>query len=350
MHEEEKKKNRTIQLLRIVGSPFNAPTDAPGSESEAEELYEYASKNRIAQLYLQALKKQNSSMYLEAERCRLDERYDDLLRSVGRISYLLENLRVEHAIFKTVRPYLAATADIDLLVFGREYPRSIKAMLQYGYKVEPKGYGPESATLFDERWQIKIDVYKEIAASHIVYLDKEKIRQYVTRETLQNGMFFYSLKRNADLIAIIGHSVIKEQMYCLGEYYTFLYYLATMNEEEVRGFIDLVKENRIIRAATSYIGVTAILHQAAHGVVPGICKRIMAELGSDLFEGSRLAKNAFYLPHKYHIITVLKTMKNMLWERKFRESVATQLVSMLRPSFTLQFVNEIVTHVVRETY
>jgi hypothetical protein len=344
------KNSSTIRILRVIGSPFIAPCYTPENESEAEILYESAAKNRIAQLYLDALKDEKMSETLKKERQRLTQRYDNLLSSIESISNLLTDLKVDYVIFKTVRPYLAATADIDLVVFGRKYILSIEAMLKAGYKTGDNTYGPESATLFDAKWNIKLDIYDEIAASHLIYLDKEKIRQYVKRDKILSGAFFMTLKPQADLVAVIGHSVIKEQMYCLGEYYTFLYYLYSMKEEEIVQFIDMVKKNGLTNSAKAYISVTATLHQAAHGVVPNICLRLMSDLGSDFFEGARIENSGFLSPHKYHFLTVVKAMKDLLKENKFKRSIGTQMMSFLEPDFTSEFINEIVQHLLRDTY
>ena len=50
--------NRTIKLLRVIGSPFAPDREAelPENKQEALELYNYAIKNKIGLLYLEALK------------------------------------------------------------------------------------------------------------------------------------------------------------------------------------------------------------------------------------------------------------------------------------------------------
>lgn len=340
--------NPTIKLLRIIGSPFLSSTEVPNNEREAEELYVYTVKNRIPHLYLEALEKREMLGKLKLRHDKLYVNYLKLVDAVGRVSSFFTDLGVKHGIFKTVRPYLAATADIDVLIFGNKYMQTINAMLQEGYKL--LGSGPESTTLYDDQSDMKIDVYKEVAASHIVYLDKVKIRGHLTKKRAPNGQFFQTLTREADLITVIAHSVIKEQLYSLGEYYTFLYYLAEMNAKEVCSLVNLVKGNYIIKATRSYMSITATLHQTAHGMVPKICKEILAELGYDTFERVRLIKNAFKTPHKYHILTTLKALQEKSTENRARRSMAMQLLSMLKPSFTGLLIKDVVQHIHRETY
>ncbi len=340
--------NPTIKLLRVIGSPFLASKREPINKMQAEELYEYAVKNRIPHLYLETLKENEMTGKLRILRDRLHVKYLNLIDAVGRISCVLINSGVEHAIFKTVRPYLAATADIDVLIVDDKYAQTLNLLRQKDY--EFLGSGPESTTFHDDQSDIKIDVYREVAISHVVYLDKLKIKKSLTQANTPDGQPFYTLTREADLMAVIAHSVIKEQMYSLGEYYTVLYYLLEMSKDEIGNFVGLVRENRVTRATRSSFTLTATLHRRAHSAVPRVCKELLEEFGSDSLEEAKLSRNSFQTPHKYHILTALKALQEESKEERIRRSIATQILSMLRPSFAGFMARETARHIRRESY
>ena len=74
-----------------------------------------------------------------------------------------------------------------------------------------------------------------------------------------------------------------------------------MNEREINVFIDIVKENRITTAAKIFTTVTAMLYQAAYGIVPEKLKMVASELGWDTTEFKHMIKCNFYFPHT-HIV------------------------------------------------
>jgi hypothetical protein len=143
---------------------------------------------------------------------------------------------------------------------------------------------------------------------------------------------------------------MKEQLFTLAEYYTLLYHLAEMSVEEVRAFLDLSRRTHIVRAIRSCTSLASILHESAHGTVPKLCRTILSEIGTDAFEETRLLKNDFKTPHRYHPLTVLKALNEKFKESKFRRSVPAQLLALANPSFDVSFIRNVIDHLFRETY
>jgi len=344
-------KDKTVKLLRVVGSPFVSSKESPASAYEASELYNCAIKNRMAFFYLTELKKsfelgklKNAYMLMYAKYLRT---YDAILRA----SNVLTMANVDHAIFKTIRPYPSTTVDIDILVLGSDnfYKKAIDSMGDAGYM--RLGFGPHSMTFKDPTVDIGVDLYREVSVSHTIYLDKKKLRPYVTQKRLafQGPWTVNVLSPTADLIALIAHSVIKEHMYTLSEYYSTLYYFGEMSPGELSGFLKMTHENNIASTVAVHMGITARLHEIAHGYMPEKIKEVVKNLQMKSIEDQRFERSLKF-PHKFHPLTVLRALVEKIMEEETRRSVAKQIISMYQLNFAGSVVRKMVEHTRRETY
>ena len=342
--------NSTLKLLKFIGSPF-APKEYP-EEFQAEEasaLYLHAIKNRIPLLCLDTLEKMRKSSRLERTYRKEYSRYLEIFDTMAKVSAFLNSLNVEHAIFKSIRPYPDASVDIDTLIFDSEkYEKVVKSFSNTGCKL--LGYGPQSTTFFDPRAKVGIDLYREIAVSWVVYLDKRKLQRYISRIQLPNKTYVSTLIPQADLTAIIAHSVIKEQIYTLAEFYTFLTLLKKMKIKEVEDLAELIKKNNLIAAAKSFVSTTLVLHKEAFGFVPAKLEILLSRLGRDGLEEKRLTQNGFHTPHRYHFLTLIKSLITKIKEEKTRKSLALQGFEMTKPNFAKTVLAGLADHMIRETY
>jgi hypothetical protein len=342
--------NPTLKLLRVVGSPFIFEKSLePFSEEEASELYLHAVKNRISLLYLDALYKKNKLFALKSTYRKQYARYIKIFDTMVKVSDFLRSSNVEHAIFKSIKPFPDASVDIDTLIFdSEEYEKAIKIFPTMGYKM--LGYGPQSVTFFDSHGEVGIDLYREIAVSWIIYLDKKNLERYIVHAKLPDDRYVNTLAPEADLTAIIAHSLIKEQMYTLAEFYTILGHLRKMNMDELKNLTALIKTNSLASVARSLISITLALHSQAFSFVPKKLAVLSEDLERDVLEERRLEQNAFETPHKYHFLMLAKSLMGKLWDQKTRKSLATQGYEMLRISFARNVFGQILDHITRETY
>jgi hypothetical protein len=176
------------------------------------------------------------------------------------------------------------------------------------------------------------------------------VRDNIIEKPLITGGYIKSLPPAPDLLAIVAHSVIKEQMYILGEYYSTLYYLEEMTDKEITAFLELSERLGLNTAVKTHIGITHMIHKRVHGQVPIPIKRIISKLGFDEFEIQRIKKSGYKMPHKIHPITLMKALREQMNQQKTRRSVAKQMMNMMKPSFTVKFIPKALSHVIRETY
>jgi len=342
----------TAALLRTVGSPFPAAKEVHTQSNETRRLYLCAVKNRMPFLYLEALKERTNlegefkNVYSAmSQRCL--KTYEVILEA----SNVLQETDVEYAVFKTIRPYPFITVDIDILIFGgeEEYEQSLKAFTKAKY--EKLGYGPNSTTFQALKMNMGIDLYKEVAVSHIVYLDKNKLNSHVVdRRVLKNREKIKTLSPIADLLAIIAHSVIKEHLYTISEYYSTLYFVKEMDENDLINFIDAAEENRLINAVKTHVGISAALHKMAYGTIPKKIVKVLDVLGTNYFEIKRLKESNFKTPHKFHVLTVVGALLEKMKEEKAKRSMVEQFKNMTRVSFAKRVFTDLINHIKRETY
>ena len=337
----------TLEILRLIASPYSKTTEPSITSMQAYVQYRYSKKNRMPLLYLDALNRKSNLHTLEPIYKQEQLRYLKTLTAITRVSLLLAKLDIKHAIFKTVRPYRSTTVDIDIIIFGGkdEQKLSLKTMIEAGYELVT--CGPMSATLWDKELNIGIDLYEQVAVSSIIYIDKTKLAKYIRSMKLLDKEQIENLSPEADLACIIAHSIIKEQMYTLSEYYTFIHYLKQMN---IDNFLQIVRQNNITSATRTHASITALLHKVAHKTIPEELQQIMERLGEENFETTRLIQKDFETPHKYHPITVAKSLLEIAKGNKTRNSMVTQIYQMLNPRFTKKFLKDIIQHVKRETY
>lgn len=345
--------NETLALLKIIGSPFHSKMNEnlPESKQETLKLYRLAWKNRIPLLYLMSLREHQNLYDLEPVYKKLLAKSLETHEAMARVSNILEKGHVNYAFFKTVRPYLEKTVDLDILVFNSkvDYEHTVNLLLNKKYQW--LGSGPNSVTLYDTYSKIGIDLYRDVAVSHVIYMDIEKLRLLTIEKKLSCGnASVRTLSPLADLLALISHSIIKEHLYTLSEYFSTLCFLSQMNDRDLEDFISLVQNNYLEIAAGVHLGITAKLCELAFLQLPMSLRKLTNAIGMDLFERKRISKS-LSTPHKFHAATVWRAIwERFIGEEKTRDSVARQVFSMLKPEFAKNVATMAIDHVFRETY
>jgi len=338
--------NLTYQLLQIIGSPFIEPNKKM-DKINFNILYSYAKNNKMPLLYLRSISESSMNGKDYENYIVLSDKWVEIEKRIKKVIKILDKDKIRYATFKSIKPYREVTVDIDLLIFG-SYDGALNRLQDSGYRLLAKG--PLSSTLRDPGFRIDYDIYNEVGVSHIIYFDKEKSLNYVAKREFQTGGYIESLVPSVDLLAVIAHSVIKEQMYTLAEYYTTLYYLSGMGEKDLETFIEMVDRLRLRAAVRSHVGLTYCIHRMAHGVEPPPLRKIVAAFGVDGFEAERIKRSSYNAPHKFHPLTLMRSFQEKLHESKSRRSFAQQARSMISPGFAASFFPKFLGHVVRETY
>jgi len=347
-----------VKLLRAIGSPFVSERYLPKDGNIMLELYAQASKNKIGLLYLHTLKEHGLEQLKEI--CKVEkEKQRELLTTALRFSKLLNNLGADYAIFKSIPLYPHVPNDVDIILFddSKKFENIINFVLKNGYKII--GEVPLETWLHDLRKEdhmipgkkdvYDIDLYRELGAVNIIYLDKTKLKKYVAKTKLF-GENIKVLRPGMELAVIVMHSVFPEQIFTLHLYYATLHYLSKMNAEDIKDFISIAKENNITFAVKTVISLIAILHEAAHGFIPEKLKTLTSELRLNNFETNKLQKKLLKTPHKYMFLTIIITLLEKMREKKAAKSILWQMLKMSNPKTIWYVAGVVIERRRRETY
>lgn len=343
--------NPTIRLLRTIGSPFVPVAEMPGDDIETPEIYDLAVKNKIPLLYMETLKQRGKLNKLKTEYDKEYRRYTEFIEEFTKTAKILNATDVDYAVFKTVRPYPVVPGDVDIVILGgdSEYKKAVELFLKANYKeAVPDGPCPQAGDLMNPIKKIPTDLQKEVEVSYVVYMDKNKFEGEIIKDKLPSGEEIYTLTSELDLAIVIAHSIIQEQMYLLGEFYTFIYLLSKMNENEISKFVSILKDNKVVTAARHHLTVTTTLYEAAYGAVPQKLDNILNEIGTEESEARRLIKSDFKMPHRFSLLTLAKVSLEKMKEKRFRRSVASQVLHMLDPRLTKFVISQVIFRRKRE--
>jgi hypothetical protein len=296
--------------------------------------------------YLESLKE---PCFLDREREKLRSQCAKIAYATAKVARILKKACVCYAFFKTIRPYREVTVDLDIIIFGpsSQYKKALKALLQTGYALLDGDI--LSSTFRDITAELNIDIYSEVCVSRLIYVDKTTLEECVVDKSVANEVI-NCLNQPADLLCLIAHSVIKEQMYVLSEYYTSLYLTEQMSNGDFDILSQLMKEGWLCHTVSTHFTFTAFTHYFVHGVFPSTLLRILKSIDVNYSELSRLRKSHFLMPHKYHFLTFARALLEKSGERKGRNSFAYQTLKMLDPRFTSTAIYRTIGHVFRESY
>lgn len=357
----------TRRLLKIIGSPFcgSEERDLPDDVDDAKALYALAMKNKIGLLFLTTLNERG-----ELEKYSLVDEYicemkkhNDQITTLCRVSYLFNIHNVKYAIFKSHMPFPATPNDIDVIHFGSEdeFLKVCSLMLASDYQ-EVIGTADTQQRMFHDtviggilaphpkqKDVFDIDIYQKVSASHLIYLDKAILEKYVLNADLEENQVKV-LSSEAELMAIIIHSIFPELLCTAFVYYSTLYYVDKMDDEGILRFVGVIKENFVKKATRAHFSIVAELHNETHGFVPSKIDRICTLLGGRDNEIKSLVRNDFKFPHKYSVDCFLRVTAEKCHDNEFRQSIPTQIVFSLNPKNLKWIVYNLIWRYQRETY
>lgn len=360
--------NLTLKLLRTIGSPFCQKVDLylPKTKEEALELYKLAVKNKIGLLYLESLNSRWALKDLALEQEYEDEiyRHGQQANTASRIAGVLNASNAKYAIFKSIMPFPATPNDVDIIHFGsdKEYERVVDSLLLSEY-IEVKGDVDAEQRMFHDskcggnlaphppkKDIYDVDLYQKISASKTIYLDKNKLIEYIQDIHLLDNPIKI-LRPEAELVAILIHSIIPEMICTLFVYYAMLYHLSNMNSDNIKKFIFISRDNHVTYSVKVHCSLVAELHKYSYGFVPKQISQIKDMLDFETTrESAAIVKNNYSMPHKCDMFSVSKILLEKSNESTFRKSLIKQLIYMANISQARWIFRELILRRTRETY
>jgi putative nucleotidyltransferase-like protein len=329
--------SQSISLVRMLGivnkfqPTFQKENGNPGS------LFPLAKKNKIALLFLKTIATFGKYPEINNSLLQYEEKNKSFLDLTTFVSNLFEKKKVSYSLFKTLKPFPSTPSDIDVLFWSkRELERAIALLENNGcISLEKSDYG---LTMFSPKHKLNIDLTTQVAVSGFIYVDKEAIFKHV--KTLQvSGTTVQTLEPEVDLLVIAAHSLFKEQLYTLNDYYSFVLSAQSWEKAiELSDSFHLKQSLNVVLETT--IGITASAF--------GSLNPIETEIGHKvLLNRFGLDCHKLEFPKKYALGTI-----GTAYQNKIRTDAVSQksLLRVVRLAAKPELYHRIVQHVIRKTY
>ena len=337
----------TSTLLRMIGSPLLARK--PACEYvESEELFKYAFRNNVEMLYCRALA-DNGKLDALKQKCEMIRaRQRDTLKTASRLSAVLKQGRIPHAITKTLRPYPGTPNDLDCLYLGslNEYEKAGKYLQANHYRLT----GPNAMQyeFFDELsgeqfnpdkggGRFYIDFYRELAADYMPYMDSEILTKYTTETVVEDfpGTITVFVP-TAEMVVLSLHSVLMHRIVPLEVFYTYAYYLSEMSQKDISALWDFTRLNHAEPAMQTIITLMATLHHECFGEVPDKLAYLAALAGQRMTEKKSLMNSGLRMPHIVSLSTFVITVFSKIRGKRARRGFLKELLHMTNPVFAVE--------------
>lgn len=297
-------------LTRIVGLPSVQPIQFFDlTEADFIRLFPLALKNKVSVLFLE------KALELSPESEFLQKTYQIYLKKLVSAKNLIKNVvevlgraQVDYAIFKTIKPFPAFGADVDVILFNREdFYEAWHSLAVHGCRLE--GHGPFSATLLNVDSQINVDLHFQIAVSQLVYMDVQLLRAHVVK-TKFDGLSVPVLDSSASLVTDATHSIYKEQSLTLSDFYCVISEVVGKSSQQLESMSDLaMKTHASLSVKFVLLLADRLVRNTFHKRIPEISE------AADLIQINQVEKKVidsfmshleeeFTLPYGYSALAV----------------------------------------------
>jgi hypothetical protein len=339
----------TTRLMKILGFPNSRPELADNvTEDDLLKLLPLAIENKVPLFFLErAVTLCKNSKSLETHYQIFLEKSQSFSSLMGEVSNILAKAQTDYVVFKTFRPFPFVTVDADILFFTREEFWRAHRELRRAYKLG--GFGAYSITLYDQKRDINLDLHLDIAVSRMVYMNIQLLRKYMTKVSV-NGSQLSVLTPPAAIVTVLSHSLYKEQMLTLSDYYTTLTQILKMTSNERRALVDLAEQLNLglsLKLALNLIdSLTKMVFRRSPSVIADIADMIQIDEIEE--KAMHMSINKFVqpvqLPYKYPLLSVsfafmMKSIKDPL----MRSTAANQFFEIF--TNTSKFIEAALPHI-----
>jgi len=243
----------SLLLTRIIGLPSVAPTSyCDLTEADFVRLFPLSIKNKVPVLFLEkALEQSPNSEFLTKTYQVYLQKVTSAKNLIKQVVEVLDRAQLDYAIFKTIKPFPAFGADVDVILFNRrDFYRACHSLSIHGYRLE--GHGAFSATFLNVDSQMNVDLHLQIAVSRLVYMDVQLLREHVIKINFE-GVLVPVLDNPASLVTDATHSIYKEQLLTLSDFYCVMSEVVGKNCRQVEFILDLANKTHSSLAAKSVL-------------------------------------------------------------------------------------------------
>lgn len=308
-----------------MGIPGQVPSE--GFDSlDANSYLELAEENKIPLLFLESIPEREKE---NLEGSRYEDWYENTLKLAIFTTRKLRDEGIEHTFFKTFKPFPYTPSDVDVLLrYEDDLDYAIGTFEKEGFKsLERSFYG---STLFSPEHDLNLDLTTRIDVSGLIYLDKERIFEETEEKNLKNCRV-RTPKPPTDLSIVASHSLYKEQMFLMSDYYTLL-----MQTEYLGDALEFAEKAKVKPALLWALDVTSTITESAFGPENKLTKELDSLL-RDEAQTWKAEKEFSKMPYNCSITLLIKALvRKMSEDQKARKSTPKFLKNFFNPSTILE--------------
>lgn len=333
----DNKTSKSTLIVKSIGIPDVCNPLMRLRIENVPTFLQIAEKNKIPLFFLRRIGSGVDASPCISTLLRYEQRYQKTFNLVKFVAGILEKEKISYTFFKTLKPFPYVPSDVDILLWSNKDLKTLEERLKSKDCISLKkdAYG---LTMFSPSHNLNIDLTTQIAVSGMVYINKELIFDHV-KELDVYGNVVRTLEPSAELLAVIAHSVFKEQMFTLSDYYT-LVLLAKHWEEASK----LAGKLHLKSAFETVLRLTETVTLNAFGSLTPLFKKFIM-LG--IRHNSTSYDKAIELPKKYDLSTIVVE----LFTKVAIDPIArSSLFSVARSFYNPSFYQKMVEHITRENY
>jgi len=315
-------------------------------EINLEEYYFFVKRNKMRLLFLNSINEEDLNDTLYKEKQLLLKRKKNVDSLIVRISNILENNNVRYSFFKTIRPYDEVTVDVDLVLYD-DFDIVMNKISEYNMTLLK--HGPLSSTFRSVDLMMDVDFYRDVGVSYFIYLDNAELAHHIIKKQFDKGSIKV-LSSMADILSIVSHSLIKEQLYVLSEFFTYIDYVNGMEVIELDQLITLSKRWNLHNCLSIHNSITCYIYEVAMGELTENLNYLKKNLLLCERDISIIKEGNLEFPYKYNYKSVIKVMIEKSKNPKTRRSILTQILCLFNPFFLVEFSKDLYRHLTREVY
>ena len=195
-----------------------------------------------------------------------------------------------------------------------------------------------------------IDLYNKVSASHVVYLNNSTLCKYIESAENENYGCLQNLSPVADLPVVLSHSIIPEQLFTFGDFYTALYYIKNMDSREIKSSASIFRDNSMGRAGTASLHLICSLHDQFFGFIPEKLEEFAENLGVNIQKCTGI-KKPIDMPYRYSTLTLSSVLIERMKDKSGFESIVSQVRhTVTEPKLARWVLYNTILRRTRETY
>jgi hypothetical protein len=346
---------RTLRLIETLVLPESHGKVVPVlNEDQLVDIFPLALKNKIPLLYLEhAVGLCDTSKKLKNLYSYYLSRSSSALKLITDIDRILTRNHITYAIFKTIQPFPFTKTDVDIIFFSKEdLIGAYRILRTQGYELAGSGYF--SITMYSPENKMNIDLQSEIAVSRFVYIKNNLLKNHVTQIDV-NEITIQVLEPLAEVSIVFAHSIFKEQIFTLSDYYSTFMQLSSMTENEYAGLLDFAEKAKLEFSLKIGLLMVNTISAIAHSKKPNS----IIETANKIKVG-RIEKGAIdlvinqlvgelKLPYKYHPLAFVAALSSKVTRDPFARSTLGQQFADMTHNIDYILENAIL-HAKRGTY